>query len=74
MQSSKVVFPAPEAPKRIVNPARARKQAFRMKLPWEFSHRLRMRTSSSEDMERGSAAPCGETPFTSMDPLPTACD
>jgi hypothetical protein len=50
MQSSSVVFPAPDGPKRIVKPASARKWTLRMKVPSGWGKRLRMRTSSSEEI------------------------
>src|SRR5208283_4912518 len=53
MESSSVVFPAPDAPKRIVKPASARKWTFRLKLPSGFGKRLRMRTSRSAEIAVG---------------------
>src|SRR5580700_4905268 len=55
MQSSSVVFPAPEAPKRIVKPASARKWTFRLKLFSGFGKRFRMRTSRSAEIGCGVA-------------------
>src|SRR5208337_2669351 len=73
MQSSSVVLPAPDAPNRIVKPASARKWTFSRKPPSGFGKRLRMRTSSSEEVPMGEAGG-DKADFTSTDPPPTNAD
>src|ERR1700704_2806327 len=79
MQSSREVLPAPDAPNRIVKPASARKWTFKLKVPWGFGKRLRIRTSISEEIgwvEAGDAVCSAEADFffafTATAPPPTA--